>query len=99
VSDPGNPEGCVVFAYHKKFAPAGIEPVDADCRGGRLGCVAHKKQVAQILDAFLLPFREKRHYYESNRTLVEAVLEDGNARARQVARSTMAEVREALRIG
>ncbi len=99
VTDPGNPDGCVVFAYHKKFAPQNIAQIDADCRGGKLGCVAHKKQIAQILDAFLAPFRERRRRYESDKSLVEAIVDDGNARARRVAQETMAQVREAVRIG
>jgi tryptophanyl-tRNA synthetase len=99
VSDPGNPDGCVVFAYHKKFGGEEIAQIDADCRGGRLGCVAHKKQIAQILDLFLSPMRERRKIFESDRKRVEQILEDGNARARAVARATMVQAREALRIG
>lgn len=99
VSDPGNPDGCVVFAYHKKFAPGDIHTVESDCRGGRLGCVAHKKQIAQILNSFLAPIREKRKVYESDRRLVEEIIRDGNARARKTAQETMAQVREAVRIG
>ncbi len=99
VSDPGDPDGCVVFAYHKKFGGAEIGQIEADCRGGRLGCVAHKKEIAQILDRFLAPMRDRRKIYEADKKLVEAILEDGNARARAVARATMIETREALRIG
>jgi tryptophanyl-tRNA synthetase len=99
VSDPGNPDGCVVFAYHQKFGGEEIRSIDADCRGGRLGCVAHKKQVAQILDTFLAPIREKRKVYESRKNLVEEIIQDGNTRARRVAQDTMVQVREAVRIG
>jgi len=96
VTDPGHPEGCVVFAYHKRFSPEDLAQVEADCRGGRLGCVAHKKQMAKILIHFLEPFRERRAYYEANRKLVEDIIADGNARARKVAQQTMHEVREAM---
>jgi tryptophanyl-tRNA synthetase len=99
VNDPGHPEGCVVFAYHRKFSPSDVVQVEADCRAGRLGCVAHKKQTAATLNAFLEPFREKRAHYESNRRLVEDVIADGDARARAVARATMDEVREAMCLG
>lgn len=96
VTDPGNPEGCVVFAYHKRFSTEDLAQVEADCRGGRLGCVAHKKQMAKILIQFLEPFREKRAYYEAHRKLLEEIIEDGNIRARKVAQQTMYEVREAM---
>jgi tryptophanyl-tRNA synthetase len=99
VSDPGHPEGCVVFAYHRKFSPSDAGAVEADCRAGKLGCVTHKKQMAAILNGFLEPFRERRRHYESNRKLVEDVIADGDCRARAVARATMEEVREAMRLG
>jgi len=99
VTDPGHPEGCVVFAYHRKFSQSDAAQVEADCKAGKLGCVAHKKQMAAILNAFLEPFREKRSHYESNRKLVEDVIADGDARARAVAQATMSEVREAMHLG
>lgn len=98
-SDPGNPDGCVVFAYQKKFAPSHIEQIEADCRGGKLGCVAHKKEFAQMLADWLKPFREKRAYYESHRDEVRKIIEEGDERARDVARFTMDEVREAMSMG
>jgi tryptophanyl-tRNA synthetase len=99
VTDPGHPEGCVVFAYHQKFSPSDLPQIESDCRGGKLGCVAHKKQMASVLNAFLSPFREKRTAYESDRDLVDEIIADGNERARTVARATMAEVREAMHMG
>jgi len=99
VSDPGHPEGCVVFAYHQKFRPGDAAQVEADCRGGKLGCVAHKKQMTDSLNGFLEPLREKRARYEADRTLVLDVIADGDARARAVAQRTMEEVREAMHLG
>ena len=99
VTDPGHPEGCVVFAYHGKFSTSDVAQVEADCRAGKLGCVAHKKQMAAILNAFLEPIRERRNHYETNRKRIDEVIADGDARARAVAQATMREVREAMRLG
>lgn len=99
LSDPGNPDGCVVFAYHRKFSPIGIEQIDKDCRGGKLGCVAHKKQVSKILSEYFAPFREKRVYYESHQDEVKQIIEDGERRAREVASTTMQDVKEAMQLG
>jgi len=99
LTDPGNPDGCVVFAYHKNFSPQDIDQIDADCRGGKLGCVAHKKQVARIIEEKLSPFREKRAYYESHRSEVAEIIEEGDRRAREVAQTTMADVRKAMQMG
>jgi tryptophanyl-tRNA synthetase len=99
VTDPGHPEGCVVMAYHRKFHPADADAVEAECHGGRLGCVAHKKSMTAVLNGFLDPFREKRARYEADPGLVNDILADGDRRARAAAQATMAEVREAMRMG
>ncbi len=98
--DPGRPEICLVFyAYHKKFNPAEIPVIDRDCRSGALGCVDCKANAANHIIEYLVPFREKRRQYESNRNHVEEILHDGEARARLVAQKTMKEVHEAMGIG
>ncbi len=99
LSDPGNPDGCVVFAYHKKFHPEDIKEIERDCRGGRLGCVAHKKQAAGILSDYFAGFREKRSYFESRRDEVLEIIRDGDDRARKAARDTMEAVKGAMHIG
>lgn len=99
LSDPGNPDGCVVFAYHQKFSPEDAGQVDADCRGGKIGCVAHKKMMAKTLSEWLEPIREKRTYYRTHMDEVEAIIEDGDRRARAVAQATMEQVREAMHMG
>ena len=99
LTDPGNPDGCVVFAYHKNFSPQGVGQIHADCRMGKLGCVAHKKQVAKMIGEKLSPFREKRAYYESHRSKVAEIIEEGDRKAREVAQATMADVREAMQMG
>ena len=98
-NDPGNPDGCVVQAYHKRFHPEDAEEVDRECRSGALGCVAHKKAVAQTLDRFLAPIRERQAYYESHLDEVRDIIADGDRRARTTAQATMAEVRETMHMG
>ena len=99
MTDRGNPEGCMVFAYHKKFSHEDIHQIHADCRGGKLGCVAHKKAMAKILSERLAPIREKRAYYDSHRDEVKTIIEDGDRRARKVAQATMADVRGSMQMG
>lgn len=99
LSDPGNPDGCVVYAYHKFLDPKTHAEVAAECRGGKLGCVAHKKDVADKMSAFLAPMREKHIYYEEHIQEVLDIIEDGDRRARLVAQATMGEVREAMHMG
>jgi len=98
-ADPGNPDGCVVFAYHKKFSEKNILVIDSDCRKGKLGCVEHKKDLARLIGEQCASFREKRAYYESHTNEVEDIIRDGDEKARRVAMDTMAHVREAMGMG
>jgi tryptophanyl-tRNA synthetase len=97
--DPGHPEVCLVFSYHKRFNPEEISAIDADCRSGKLGCVDCKLKCASKISEFLDPILEKRKHYESNVEIVKEILADGETRARKIAVATMQEVREKMKIG
>lgn len=98
-TDPGNPDVCPVFDLHKIFStPETIERVNRECRTAAIGCVDCKKLAAGHLNAFLAPIQERRKPYERHPQRVWDVLEEGTARARAVAHSTMAEVRAAVRL-
>lgn len=98
VSDPGRPEICTVFTYHQKFNPEGVEQIERDCRKGRLGCVADKRDLAKKLTDFLKPLREKRRRFESDLSQLEEILQEGGRKARVIAQETMDQVREAIHI-
>lgn len=97
--DPGDPNVCNVFAFHKLFSKAEtIQRVDAECRAAEIGCVECKKIMAERLAAFLAPIREKREYYENHQEEVAEIVREGTEKARAVARETMEEVRSAMKI-
>ena len=98
-NDPGRPEICLVFSYHKKFNPAEVPEIERDCRSGALGCVDCKMNCAAKISSFLEPIIEKRKYYEKNMNEVLDILSDGEKRGRKTARETMSEVREKMKIG
>ncbi|HEY6573005.1 MAG TPA: tryptophan--tRNA ligase, partial [Candidatus Eisenbacteria bacterium] len=97
--DPGNPDGCVVFAYHRAFHPAGAAQVERECRAGTLGCVADKKALAEIVAKSLEPIREKRKELEAHPERVREALRYGEEKARAMAQETMRHVREAMKLG
>jgi tryptophanyl-tRNA synthetase len=95
--DPGEPDRCLAFPFHRLNLPQEqIAEITAECRGARLGCVDCKKLLARTLLANLAPIQERRRHYEAHPQEVLDVLRQGNDRARQYARLTMAEVREAI---
>lgn len=98
-SDPGNPEVCNVFEFHKLYSDGQtIERINRECRNAEIGCVECKQMMAQNLIKALEPLREKREYYEAHPILVDDIIADGCEKARRVAHQTMAEVREAVKI-
>ncbi|HSQ17483.1 MAG TPA: tryptophan--tRNA ligase [Anaerolineales bacterium] len=96
-TDPGRPEVCNVFSMHKIFSPAEeVAMIDIECRRAGIGCVDCKKRFAANLNAHLAPFRERRNELAKDMTAVQAVLDDGAVRAREIAEQTMREVRAAV---
>ncbi len=98
MGDPGHPDICNVFAYHRTFSADKIAEVERTCKDGSRGCVACKEEAAAAISAFLAPMREKRAEYEKDRGRVIEILKDGAERAREVAVSTMGEVRKAMNL-
>jgi len=96
--DPGEPDRCLAFPFHKLNLPAErLAEIAAACRAAQLGCVECKNILAQALVDNLAPMRERRLYYERHPETVKEILHAGNAKAREFAGRTMAEVREAIR--
>lgn len=98
-NDPGRPEVCLVFSYHKKFTPNEIPEIEAGCRSGALGCVDCKLKCSANISSFIAPILEKRKYYETHLDEVKNILADGETRAKKVAHATMQEVREKMKLG
>ena len=96
--DPGNPDGCVVFAYHRAFHPAGAAQIERDCRAGAIGCVADKRELAGIVARSLEPIRDKRKELEAHPERVREALRYGEEKARAMAVDTMRQVREAMKL-
>jgi len=98
-SDPGNPDICNVFEFHKLYTdPATVSQIDTQCRAAQIGCVDCKKMMAVQLIQALGPIHEKRRYFQDHPTMVQEIMDQGNRNAREVARQTMAEVRAAIKI-
>ncbi len=96
-SDPGHPESCNLFAFHRLLSPPDVvERVDRDCRAATIGCVDDKKLLAEEIIAFLEPIRRRRSELLADRGALLEIVRDGTRRARERARETMAMVREAV---
>jgi tryptophanyl-tRNA synthetase len=98
-SDPGDPDVCNVYDFHKLYSPPEVvQDVNRRCRTADIGCVECKRLMANHLNQFLDPIRERRRFYQERPALVEEIITAGSASARDTARRTMEEVRAAIKL-
>jgi len=96
-SDPGRPEVCPVFAYHKLFSPPDVTVwADQGCRTAGIGCVDCKGAMADQLVRWIEPIQTRRKEFEAHPEEVWDILSAGSDRARKAAKRTMKRVREAI---
>lgn len=96
-SDPGDPSVCNVFTFHEIYSPIElVRQVEEGCRSAHIGCVECKRQMARHLIEGLAPVREKRQELEAHPGRVREIVEEGNRRARAIARETMEAVRSCI---
>lgn len=96
-SDPGDPDVCNVYEFHKLYTdPETTAAIAKECRSAEIGCVDCKKIMGRNLLAALAPIHEKRDYYNNHPELVADIIEEGCNKAGKVARRTMAEVRNVI---
>ncbi|MBU0707445.1 tryptophan--tRNA ligase [Patescibacteria group bacterium] len=99
-TDPGHLEGNVVFTYLDAFHPdaAELESLKKKYTEGKIGDGEVKNILAELLNAFLEPIRERRAFYQAHPEAVREALLEGTEKAKKVAAATMLEVREAMEI-
>ncbi len=96
-TDPGDPGKCPVWQLHTVYSDdATRQWVNEGCRSAGIGCIDCKQPVIEAVLAELAPIRERAQEYIDNPKLVRNIINEGNEAARDVARDTLEEVREAM---
>ncbi|NND60284.1 MAG: tryptophan--tRNA ligase [Gammaproteobacteria bacterium] len=96
-SDPGEPEKCPVWEWHKVYSDDKTRDwVQQGCRSAGIGCVECKKPVIDAVIAEVEPIQQRVAEMESNPDMVRGIVSEGCERARDTARETMDEVRHAM---
>lgn len=96
--DPANPDVCMVGYYHKLFSEKNLDTICSECREGKRGCVACKKELADNIIEKLKPIRERRRYFEERPELVKEILRKGTEKARTITKETLKNVKDSMRI-
>ena len=97
LSDPGDPDKCPVWEFHQVYSDEKTcNWVQEGCRSAGIGCIDCKKPVADAIINEIEPIREKANQLEDNMLMVKSVISEGSEKAREVARETMSDVRQAM---
>ncbi|MDI6709488.1 MAG: tryptophan--tRNA ligase [Thermoanaerobacterales bacterium] len=97
-NDPGHPEVCTVHTLHSLYSADRLAEIEEECRTGRVGCVACKKELSAALNRALDPIRQRRSRLLAQPRYLDDVLAAGTEKARTAARATMEIVREVMHI-
>jgi tryptophanyl-tRNA synthetase len=96
--DPGHPEVCNVYSLHKAFSAHLHEGIGGECREGKRGCVACKRELSTAITEYLEPVRARRHELLADPATVDRLMAAGQARAREASAHCLAEVRRAMNV-
>jgi tryptophanyl-tRNA synthetase len=97
-TDPGHVDGNPVFAYHDIFNPdkAEVEEFKARYLDGKIGDVEIKRRLAEVLNTYLAPLRERRAQYIAQPKMLLEVLFSGTVKAKFIAQQTLEEVHQKM---
>lgn len=97
-NDPGHPEVCAAFQYHKIYSAVQLADIAQKCQAAGIGCVECKKDLADNMMKALEPILERRKDLVKSPDKVKEILQKGTAKAKIVASQTMAEINQAVRL-
>lgn len=98
-NDPGNPDVCPVYEFHKIYSPPAVQAqINEECRTAAIGCIDCKKLVADRMVERLTPIWDARAALTKNPARLDDIVREGSRKAGDVARQTLAEVTDAMRI-
>lgn len=94
-NDPGNPDVCIVFDYHKELSDKEtLSQINAKCRTAAIGCVDCKKLCLESIDRLLDPIRERKAAIDDQ--TANEILKRGNEKASFLAKEKMRKVNNAI---
>ncbi|SMC58235.1 tryptophan--tRNA ligase [Sporomusa malonica] len=96
-TDPGNPDICTVYTFHKIFSPEQAE-IAGHCRNASIGCVDCKKRLAEKMVTTLADVHGRRKVMSGKPDKLKEILAYGAERARKIAATTMEEVRAVMNL-
>jgi tryptophanyl-tRNA synthetase len=96
-TDPGDPDKCPVWQFHEVYSNDDLRAwVRQGCTSAGIGCLDCKQPVIDAMLKELAPIQERARAYTEEPDVVKNIIADGCEKARDLARETMRDVREAM---
>jgi tryptophanyl-tRNA synthetase len=96
-TDPGNPDVCPEFTFHKLFTSKEEQvEIQKNCRGALFGCGDCKKWLAKNINGFMKEPLEKRKEFLNNPRQLDEIIGDGCQKARAEAKVTLDQIHDKL---
>jgi tryptophanyl-tRNA synthetase len=96
-TDPGTPEKCPVWQFHQVYSNEALQNwVREGCTSAGIGCIECKQPVIEAVLKELAPIQERARAYTEDPDVVKNIISEGTDKARDLARETMRDVREAI---
>jgi tryptophanyl-tRNA synthetase len=100
VEEPKDPEASNIFALYKNFAsPEQIENMRSRYLKGGLGWGQAKQELFEVVNAELIPIRERYNYWINNQDVIWNALKAGSEKARILASEKITQLRKIIGIG
>ena len=96
-TDPGEPEKCPVWQFHKIYSDETTKQwVQTGCRSAGIGCVDCKRPVIDAIHQELAPIQISIKEYQADLSSVKRIVAEGSEQAREEAIKTLNDVREVM---
>lgn len=98
-TDPGHPKHCPVWPLHEVYSSEEEKKwVLEGCQSAGIGCIDCKQVLANRINEELEPIQQAAKELASNPAMVKSIVAEGSEAAREVARSTIEDVRQAMEL-
>ena len=96
-TDPGDPAKCPVWQFHQIYSAEDTKTwVQEGCKSAGIGCIECKQPVIDAIEKELKPVRDRAEVYLQDETTITSIINEGCEQARDVARDTLDDVKQAI---
>jgi tryptophanyl-tRNA synthetase len=96
-ADPGHPDGCTVFSFHKIYNE-NYKCREQECKDGATGCVACKRDLFEFMEPEIKAFNERYNFYKRDAALIDNILKEGAQAARESAQYVLDKIKKAMNL-